>query len=85
MLLADQRPTPHIHGEKNWRRHRLERLQSELHKTVPDIDRIWGMFEEAGVMLGKFGKDAKPLVDLPITRGCMAYASDWPQMRSYHD
>jgi len=42
---------------------RLEKLQSELHKKMPDIDRIWGLVGDAGVVLGKFGKDAKPLVD----------------------
>ncbi|EOX4844307.1 hypothetical protein [Vibrio navarrensis] len=42
---------------------RLERLQSELHKRVPDLDRFWGLIGDAGVVLGKFGKDVKPLVD----------------------
>jgi hypothetical protein len=42
---------------------RLERLQQELHKKISDLDRFWGLFGEAGVMLGKFGKDAKPFVD----------------------
>jgi hypothetical protein len=42
---------------------RLERLQQELHKTTSDLDRFWGFIGEAGVVLGKFGKDIKPLVD----------------------
>ena len=42
---------------------RLERLQSELHKRVADLDRFWGILVEAGVMLGRFGKDVKPLTD----------------------
>jgi len=42
---------------------RLEKLQSEMHKKVSDIDRIWGLVGDAGVILGKFGKDVKPLVD----------------------
>ncbi|MFM2112730.1 MAG: hypothetical protein RLZZ271_1390 [Pseudomonadota bacterium] len=42
---------------------RLEKLQSELHKRVSDLDRFWGLIGDAGVVLGKFGKDAKPLVD----------------------
>jgi hypothetical protein len=41
---------------------RLESLQSELHKRVSDIDRIWGLVGDAGVVLGKFGNDAKPFV-----------------------
>ena len=41
----------------------LERLQQEMHKKVSDLDRVWGLFGDAGVMLGKFGRDAKPLVD----------------------
>ncbi|MCU8203536.1 hypothetical protein M2G83_21090 [Vibrio vulnificus] len=42
---------------------KLERLQSELHKRVPDLDRLWGLVGDAGVALGKFGDDVKPLVD----------------------
>lgn len=43
--------------------HRLERLQSELHKRVADLDRFWGLVGDAGVVLGKLGNDAKPIVD----------------------
>ena len=42
---------------------KLESLQSELHKRVSSLDRFWGLIGEAGVTMGKFGKDAKPFVD----------------------
>lgn len=42
---------------------RLERLQGELHKRISDLDRFWGLIGDAGVALGKFGRDAKPIVD----------------------
>ena len=42
---------------------RLEKLQSELHKRVSDLDRFWGLIGDAGVVLGKIGNDAKPIVD----------------------
>jgi hypothetical protein len=42
---------------------RLENLQSELHKRMSDIDKFWGLVGDAGVALGKFGTDAKPIVD----------------------
>ena len=42
---------------------RLEKLQSELHKRVSDLDRFWGLVGDAGVILGKLGEDAKPIVD----------------------
>ena len=42
---------------------KLESLQSELHKKMSSLDRFWGLIGEAGVVLGKFGQDAKPLVD----------------------
>lgn len=42
---------------------RLEKLQAEIHKKVSDLDRFWGMVGDAGVALGKFGDDAKPIVD----------------------
>lgn len=42
---------------------RLETLQAELHKRVSDLDRFWGLVGDAGVVLGKLGTDAKPIVD----------------------
>ena len=42
---------------------KLEALQSELHKKMSSLDMFWGLIGEAGVVLGKFGQDAKPLVD----------------------
>jgi len=42
---------------------RLERLQSEVHKKVSDLDRFWGLVGDAGVTLRKFGEDARPIVD----------------------
>lgn len=42
---------------------RIERVQSELHKKVSDLDRFWGLIGDAGVALGKFGNDAKPIFD----------------------
>jgi hypothetical protein len=42
---------------------RLENVQSELHKRVSDLDRLWGLIGDAGVVLGKFGESAKPIVD----------------------
>lgn len=42
---------------------RLEKLQSEMHKKVSDLDRFWGLIGDAGVVLGKLGQDAKPIVD----------------------
>lgn len=42
---------------------RLEKLQSEIHKKVSDLDRFWGLIGDAGVVAGKLGNDAKPIVD----------------------
>jgi hypothetical protein len=42
---------------------KLESLQMELHKKMSSLDKLWGLIGEAGVALGKFGKDAKPFVD----------------------
>ncbi|MGZ5051303.1 MAG: hypothetical protein ACXWF8_06025 [Methylobacter sp.] len=42
---------------------RLEKLQSELHKRMPDLDRFWGLIGDAGIVLGKLGTDAKPVVE----------------------
>ena len=42
---------------------RLEKLQAEMHKKVSDLDRFWGLIGDAGVVMGKLGTDAKPIVD----------------------
>lgn len=51
----------HEHQQRLLRR--LEKIQSELHKRVSDLDKFWGLIGDAGVVLGKFGNNAKPLVD----------------------
>lgn len=43
---------------------KLESLQSELHKRMSNLDKLWSLIGEAGIALGKFGKEAKPFVDL---------------------
>ncbi len=30
---------------------------------MSSLDKFWGLIGEAGIVLGKFGKDAKPFVD----------------------
>lgn len=62
---------------------KLEGLQSELHKKMSSLDRLWGLIGEAGVALGKFGQDAKPLVDrireiAQITWSTQARAEELP-------
>lgn len=42
---------------------RLEKMQSEMHKKMADLDRFWGLVGDAGVVLGKFGNDVKPIVN----------------------
>lgn len=42
---------------------RLEKLQSELHKSVSDLDRFWGLLIDASIVLKKVGENAKPIVD----------------------
>lgn len=42
---------------------RLEALQREVHKKMSSLDKFWGLIGDAGVALGKFGRDAKPFVD----------------------
>ena len=49
------------HKERVLRK--LEALQREMHKKMRSLDKIWGFIGEAGVVVGKFGKDAKPFVD----------------------
>ena len=42
---------------------RLEKLQSELHKTVSDLDRFYGLLVDGSIVLRKIGENAKPIVD----------------------
>ncbi len=50
-------------GHRQRLMRRLELLQAELHKKISNLDRFWGLIGDAGVVLGKLGQDAKPLVD----------------------
>jgi hypothetical protein len=60
-LISDSKIIEKAHQQRLLKR--LERLQSELHKRVSDLDRFWGFVGDAGIVMGKFGKDAKPMVD----------------------
>jgi len=42
---------------------RLESLQKELHKRMSNLDKFWGLIGDAGIVIGKFGNDVKPMVD----------------------
>ena len=42
---------------------KLEKLQTELHKTTSTLDLVYGAIGDFGIMLGKFGDNVKPLVD----------------------
>lgn len=42
---------------------RLEKLQSELHKSVSDLDKFWGLLIDASIVLKIMGENAKPIVD----------------------
>jgi hypothetical protein len=62
---------------------KFEKLQTELHKKMSSLDRLWGITGELGVVLGKFGNDAKPLVDrfkeiMQITWRTQSRAEDMP-------
>lgn len=48
---------------KNRLLKRLEKLQSELHKKMSDLNRFYVLIGDAGVVFGKFGEDAKPFFD----------------------
>ena len=63
--LRDQIVESDLFEEDHRRRllRRLEALQSEIHKKMSDVDRIWGLVGDAGIAIGKFGKDSKPFVD----------------------
>ena len=43
---------------------RLEKLQSELHKKVSDLDRFWGFFIDASIVIGQMGENAKPMIEV---------------------
>ncbi len=51
-------------GHKNRLLKRLEKLQSELNKRVSDLDGFYGLMGDAGMAVGKFGRDALPIVKM---------------------
>ena len=80
-LVAASHALAQEHRERLLRR--LERMQSELHKRTSDLDKFYGLVGEAGVVLGKLGKDAKPIVDrirevAQIVWGTQARAEELP-------
>lgn len=60
-LIAESKDFEDDHRRRLLRR--LEVVQAELHKKMSDLDRLWGLIGEAGVVIGKFGNDVKPIVD----------------------
>lgn len=62
---------------------KLEQLQAEAHKKMSSLDKFWSILGEAGVLVGKFGTDAKPMFDrmnevLRIVWRTQARAEDLP-------
>jgi hypothetical protein len=60
-LIAKSKSFEENHKERLLKK--LEKLQAELHKKMSSLDKFWGLIGDAGVILGKFGEDAKPFVD----------------------
>ena len=63
--LREQINSSNLFEEKHKARllKRLEKLQAEMHKKMSDVDKFWGLIGDAGIVIGKFGKDSKPFVD----------------------
>lgn len=62
---------------------RLEKLQSEMHKKMSDLDHFYGLTMEGSVMLKKVGGNLKPIVDriseiTKITWATQSRAEDLP-------
>ena len=51
-------------GHKHRLIKKLEKVQSELHKSVSDLDRFWGFCVDLSLVVGMMGENAKPTVDL---------------------
>lgn len=43
---------------------KLEKVQSEFHKKVSNLDRFWGFCLELSIVVGLMGKNAEPAADL---------------------
>ena len=52
-------------GDEHRRRllKKLEKLQAELHKRMPNFDIFWGFFIDSGIALTKFWENVKPIRD----------------------
>ena len=61
-LISESKDLGEDHKSRLLRR--LEKLQSELHKKVSDLDRFWGFFIDASIVVGQMGENAKPMVDI---------------------
>jgi len=43
---------------------KLEKIKSELHKTISELDRFWGFYICLSIVIGLMGENAKPAEDL---------------------
>ncbi len=43
---------------------RLEELEIELNKKMTNLDKYWGLVGDAGIVMGKFGKAAEPIIQI---------------------
>ena len=67
---------------------RLEKLQSELHRRVSDLDAFLGVMAQIGAAAHRIGEDAKPLVDrvreiVEIVSGVFRRAENLPPGREF--
>ena len=60
-LISDSQDLTEDHKSRLLKR--LEALQSELHKRVSNLDRFWGFFIDASIVIGLMGENAKPMIE----------------------
>lgn len=80
-LIADNDELEDQHKRRLLKR--LEKLQSEMHKKMSDLDHFYGLTVEGSVMLKKVGGNLKPIVDriteiTKITWATQSRAEDLP-------
>lgn len=61
-LISSTKELEEDHRDRLLRR--LEKLQSEFHKKVGDLDRFWGFLMDLGLAMGLMAENAKPLAEL---------------------
>jgi uncharacterized protein YukE len=70
-LISENEKLSAAHKRRHLKRH--EKKQSEFHQPMSELEQIWGLLAESGIVMHKFGEDVKPITDRVTEIGHIAW------------